>query len=179
MPLIRIENGACREHRDTSVFVADDAALPNDGVATVSLARFRDETRALTARGDFGVRLGSDDDPHELESALNQLSLIEVDFPKYTDGRSYSTAQLLRRRLAYAGELRAVGEVLRDQLYLMARSGIDAFIFTATSGDSAAVAQAAIGDFSSAYQPAGDDIRPVYARRHNLLRRSVTEIQGK
>lgn len=74
-----------------------------------------------------GVWLGPDDDPQRLVGRLDELSLIAIDFPSFRDGRGYSLAYLLRSRLGWRGELRAVGDVLRDQLAHMRQCGFDAF----------------------------------------------------
>ena len=104
MPLIKDR----REVDDIWAYVPDDAPLSPGGCITVSLGRFRSETELLLSRNtEIGVRLEPADDPHELEEHLSRLALIEISFPKYTDGRGYSQAQLLRRRLGYEGELRA------------------------------------------------------------------------
>ena len=160
MPLIRDKS----EIDDSWTFVeADDAALP-EGDVTVSLARFLADTDALLARNSgFGVRLQPDDDPYALEPYLDRLSLIEVSFPKYTDGRGYSQAQLLRRRLGYAGELRAVGHVLRDQILYMHRSGFDGY--ETARADLSDVVKA-LNEYSAFYQPGADGSRSVFARRH-------------
>ena len=110
------------------------------------------------------VRLMPDDDPAELVPYLDGLRVIEISFPRYTDGRGYSQAQLLRRRMGYKGELRAVGDVLRDQLLFMMRSGFDAFEIERT--DAAEAFAAAMKEFEYFYQPAADGEKGVFARRH-------------
>jgi uncharacterized protein (DUF934 family) len=160
MPLIKDR----REVDDIWAYVPDEADLSPGGCITVSLARFRSETELLLARNtEIGVRLEPADDPHELEEFLDRLALIEIDFPKYTDGRGYSQAQLLRRRMGYEGELRAVGHVLRDQILYMNRSGFDAF-----ETDRAELPSVldALEEFSAVYQPAADERVPVFRRRH-------------
>ncbi len=130
----------------------------------VTLRSFLDD-RSSTAsrRDDVGVRLRPEDDPRLLMNDLDAVSLIEVEFPKYTDGRGYSIAQLLRRRYGYTRELRAVGQVLRDQLSLMRRSGFDAVVFD--HPDAEAVYAEAVGELSSAYQGAADDAVSIFLRR--------------
>jgi len=160
MPLIKN-----RQEVDTIwAYVPDDAPLSPGGCITVSLGRFRSEHDLLLARNtDIGVRLEPADDPNELQDDLARLSLIEVSFPRYTDGRGYSQAQILRRRLGYEGELRAVGHVLRDQILYMHRSGFDAF--ETERADLPSVLEA-LKAFSAFYQPAADGTVPVFARRH-------------
>ncbi|MGB3625953.1 MAG: DUF934 domain-containing protein [Henriciella sp.] len=161
MPLIK--DG--REVDDIWAFVPDDAPLSPGGCITVSLARFRSETELLMARNtEIGVRLDPADDPDELEEFIDRLALIEVSFPKYTDGRGYSQAQLLRRRFGYKGELRAVGHVLRDQILYMNRSGFDAF--ETERAELPSVVEA-LKEFSAFYQPAADESVSVFHRRHS------------
>ncbi len=161
MPLIR--NGEEVENTWLHVETGEAGDTPN-GI-TVPLDVFLEKTEALLARNTpLGVRLQPGDDPHALAPYLDRLSLIEIAFPKYTDGRGYSTAQLVRRRLGYRGELRAVGQVLMDQLLYMHRSGFDAF---ETQRAPLASCKEALGEFSSFYQPACDRTRHVFARRHS------------
>lgn len=134
------------------------------GDAIVTLRTFLEEPAPETlVRDNAGVRLRPDDDPALLSKTLGSLSLIEVEFPKYTDGRGYSIAQLLRRRYGYDRELRAVGQVLRDQLLLMKRSGFDAVVFD--HPDAERIYAEAIGELSEAYQGAADDTLNVFLRR--------------
>ena len=104
--------------------------------------------------GRNGVLLENTDDPRVLTADFDKLALIAVRFPKFTDGRGYSIARLLRR-LGWKGELRAVGDVLRDQLFYMTRCGFDAFELRADQD--AQVALTAFSNFSAPYQPAIDD----------------------
>lgn len=110
------------------------------------------------------VRLEPADDPHALAPYLDVLDVIEVSFPKYANGTGYSQAQLLRRRLGFKGEIRAVGDVLRDQLLNMVRSGFDAFELDRDDGQEAF--DAAMKEYSDFYQPAADGSQSVFARRH-------------
>src|SRR5215472_10499502 len=103
------------------------AALPLETPIIVPLALWKSDRNALAARGEVGVWLKPDEDPGALAADLASLPLIAVDFPKFTDGRGYSTAKLLRHKFRFTGELRAIGDVLRDQLYYMRQCGFDAF----------------------------------------------------
>ncbi|MEQ8968084.1 MAG: DUF934 domain-containing protein [Azospirillaceae bacterium] len=142
---------------------------PNDPETAilVPLARWTAERDSLLGRsGPLGVRMEPADDPEDLAGDLDRLSLIAVAFPKFNDGRGYSTARILRERLGFTGELRAVGEILRDQLLFLDRSGFDAFeIDRPDAVDAWVKAHAEITVF---YQPTGDD-RPVAF--HERLRR--------
>ncbi|MEO1553547.1 MAG: DUF934 domain-containing protein [Pseudomonadota bacterium] len=163
MPLIK--DGA--EIEDTWTFIAPETELPSSGCITVPLAKLTEDADALLARNQqIGVRLEPADDPHDLTPFLDRIALIEIDFPKYTDGRGYSQAQLLRRRLDYAGELRAVGHVLRDQILYMNRSGFDAY---QTSRADLPNVLKALDEYSAVYQPAADGQLSVFSRRHRQV----------
>lgn len=142
--------------------LADDAELPT-GPVIVSLARWQQQRETLRKRGEpLGVRLPNTADVADLANDLPALALVVLEFPKFTDGRAYSQARLLRERHDYQGEIRAVGDVLRDQLFFMARSGFDAFeLRTDRSLDDALEA---FDEFSEHYQPAADQPLPLYRR---------------
>ena len=110
--------------------------------------------RAVGANGALGVRLSPSDDPALIANDLNKLALIAVEFPAFADGRGYSTASLLRERYGYQGELRAVGDVLRDQVFLLSRVGFTTFALREDQNVEKALA--AFNDFSSYYQHAAD-----------------------
>jgi len=103
------------------------ADLTANGPVIVPLALWRAERAALLARGNVGVWLAPDDEPADVAGDVAALPVIAVDFPKFVDGRGYSIARLLRERYGDHGELRAIGDVLRDQLYALAECGFDAF----------------------------------------------------
>jgi uncharacterized protein (DUF934 family) len=108
--------------------IADDAAIPIDGHAIVTLKRWRAEQPQLLARGlPVGVRVEAADILDPATDNLDRLAVIALAFAKFTDGRAYSTARRLREQWGYKGELRATGDVLLDQLPLMLRAGFDAF----------------------------------------------------
>ena len=142
--------------------VADDAALP-DGPVIVSLARWQRVRTALLARGEpVGVRLPNTANVADLAADLPVLALVALEFPRFADGRAHSQARLLRERYGYRGELRAVGDVLRDQLFFMARNGFDAFELRADR--SLEDALKAFDEFSESYQPAADQPQPLFRR---------------
>ncbi len=160
MPLVR--NGA--EVANEWTHLDDAAELKPEGSVTLSLARFLAEADSLAGRNaPLGVRLVPGDDAALLEPFLEQIQLVEVSFPKYTDGRGYSQAQLLRRRYGFTGEIRAVGHVLRDQIFYMNRSGFDAY--ETARADLSGVLEA-LTEFRDAYQPAADQRAPVFRHRH-------------
>jgi len=161
MPLIK--NGE-RIGEDAWSFIEDDATLPEAGHVTVTLARLQAERDTLLKRNSpLGVRLQPGDDPHDLRDYLDRLELIEVTFPKYADGRGYSQAQLLRRRLGYDKELRAVGDVLRDQALLMVRSGFDALMLTNTDEKGF---EAALAEYRNVYQSDAQGAVTIFEQRH-------------
>jgi uncharacterized protein (DUF934 family) len=109
------------------------------------------------------LRLEPADDPAKFADRLGAVARIEVNFPSFTDGRGYSIARLLRERHGYDGELRAVGDVQRDQLYYLARCGFDAFLLR--KDEDAGDALAAFDDFSEAYQASVERPQPLFRRR--------------
>jgi uncharacterized protein (DUF934 family) len=124
--LIRWRDGVAAWGEDPFTAVDDDQSLPR-GEVIVSLARFQRERRELLAAGcGLGVRLEGDDAPEALILDLPRLAVVALTFPKYRDGRAYSAARILRERLAFSGELRAVGDVLLEMGHLLVRCGFDA-----------------------------------------------------
>ena len=121
----------------------------------------KDELLARIATA--GVWLDSSEGPEALVGDLDALSIIAVNFPKFADGRSYSTAHLLRERYGYRGEIRAIGDVLHDQLFFMKRCGIDAYAVREDKDIEAALA--GLNTFSDAYQAAVDQPKPLFRRR--------------
>ena len=109
------------------------------------------------------LRLEPGDDPAGVADRLHSAARVEVNFPSFTDGRGYSIARLLRERLGYQGELRAVGDVQRDQLFYLARCGFDAFLLR--DGQDAGESIAALTDFSEAYQASVERPEPLFRRR--------------
>ncbi|MEZ5893212.1 MAG: DUF934 domain-containing protein [Parvularculaceae bacterium] len=108
------------------------------------------------------LKISNDTSLASIKCDLAGFSTIILDFPAFKDGRAYSQARLLRERYGYAGEIRARGDVLRDQLLFMARCGVDAFEI---DSDDKAGLNAALKEFSFAYQPAADGAAPVWRRR--------------
>jgi uncharacterized protein (DUF934 family) len=139
-----------------------EVAVP-EGRVLVPLATWLGRHAELAAHGNAGVWLAGSDDPAQLVPWLTQLPLIAVDFPKFTDGRGYSVAYLLRARYGYRGELRAIGEVLPDQIFFMRRVGFDAFALRADKDIRKALDL--LRPFSDAYQGSWDNAVPAY-RRH-------------
>jgi uncharacterized protein (DUF934 family) len=103
------------------------------------------------------------DDPAAVAAAVGQARVIAVNFPKFSDGRGYSLGRLLRERLGYKGELRAVGEVARDHLHAMAQCGFDAFQLR--EGEDPQEVLGAFGDFTDIYQATAAQPQPLFRRR--------------
>lgn len=139
------------------------AVLPA-GPVIVPLATWRAQREALrTRREPVGVWLEPDDDPLALGHDVNGLPLIAVHFPKFVDGRGYSSAFLLRTRLGFKGELRAIGDVGRDQLHYLERVGFDSFSLPGSRDPEAALA--AFATFGDAYQGSVVQPLPLFRRR--------------
>ncbi len=141
--------------------------VPADVPAIVPFALWREHKEALAARGSVGVWLGPADDPEALRDDLAVLALIAIDFPQFTDGRGYSSARLLREKLGYTGELRAIGDVLRDQLYYLRACGFNAFALRADRDLD--VALTAFADFSDNYQSTVEQPLPLFRRRGSTI----------
>jgi len=109
------------------------------------------------------VRLEPHDDPASIAGRLAKLERVEVNFPKFGDGRGYSIARLLRERYGYKGELRAVGQITRDHLFFMESCGFDAFELR--EGEDPHEALAAFNDFSESYQASLKHPLPLFRRR--------------
>jgi uncharacterized protein (DUF934 family) len=165
---VPIKDGA-RVEGDAWRVLDDDAPVPADGDVVVSLTRFQAERQSLFARngGRLGLMIAPDDAVEDISEDLGEdatrFSLVMVQFPVFRDGRGFTSARLLRERYGYRGELRAVGEVLEDQIYFMLRCGFDAFEIVGS--DPEAVFARAAKTFSAAYQPAADGLTPVSALR--------------
>ncbi len=164
MPLIRKGEVTA----DPWVTLGDDAGLPPEGPVIVSLERWQAEGERLLGRGErVGIRLRSDQPPALIADDLGSVDLVALEFPKFTDGRAYSYARLLRERYGYEGELRAVGNVLRDQFLFMHRCGFDAF--EVADRKAAEAWLEAVSEISIYYQPAADANTPVWALRHRRV----------
>jgi uncharacterized protein (DUF934 family) len=147
-----IKSGAYAQ--DSFVPVADDAALP-DGAVIVSLARFQKERDALLARNTpVGVKLQANENPELLGADVNHFSLIALEFPKFRDGRAFSWARMLRTRLGFTGEIRAVGDFLYDQVNYQHRVGFDAW--EVPDHFTIEMFNRALSEMTNVYQPSTD-----------------------
>ena len=149
---------------DEFVHLADDAELPADGAVLVPAERFlKDPEAVLSRKGKSGVIWPNNRDVDELLPHLNRLAAVALVFPVFRDGRAYTQARLLRERFKFKGELRATGQVLRDQFVFMLRAGFDAFEVKKQS-DAEAFANVA-KRYSVFYQPTGDGRVTAFHRR--------------
>jgi uncharacterized protein (DUF934 family) len=142
--------------------ISPESAVVPTGKQIVPLKVWLAQQTHLAARSDIGVWFASDERAEDLGAAATTLPLIAIDFPSFTDGRGYSIAYQLRARLGFVGELRAIGDVLRDQLFYMQRVGFNAF---ATRADrSIEDALKGLTDFSDTYQTSWDQKNPLFRR---------------
>lgn len=160
---IKLKDGVFSLVEDPFTYVADDADLVR-GDLIVSLTRFQNEGERLLSEGrSVGVRLEPAEEVEVLAYDLPRIAVVAVAFPKFNDGRAYTAARLLRERYGFTGEVRAVGDVLREQAGFMVRVGIDAF----EPADGATPEQwaAAASRHRHVYQRAADRRAPAYAER--------------
>jgi uncharacterized protein (DUF934 family) len=163
MPLVRSGKIA----GDGFVHVADDGEIPADGAVLVSAARWLADPESLLRRPTpVGVAWPNNRDVAQLAPWLDRLALVALVFPIFRDGRAYSQARRLRERFGFSGELRATGQVLRDQFVFMLRAGFDSFEVKKQS-DAEAFAAAA-KRYSVFYQPTGDGRVTALHRRMQL-----------
>jgi len=149
---------------DPYVRILDDAAIADDTAVIVPAARLLADVGEFVQRaGATGVLWLNDRNVSELSPHLDRLALVALVFPNFRDGRAYSQARILRERHHFRGELRATGQVLRDQFLFLHRAGFDAFEVT-KSTDAAAFVET-IHRYSVFYQPAGDGQAPAFRRR--------------
>jgi uncharacterized protein (DUF934 family) len=129
----------------------------------VSLTQWQADRDTLLASGrQLGVTLGPADKVETLAADADKLALVALQFGGMGEGRGYSQAHILRRRYGFKGELRAIGKIQRDQLFCMARCGIDAYQLP--EGADLEVALTAFDDYTVAYQP-GIDVDSVHLKR--------------
>ena len=161
--LIKLGADGARLIDDRFTDVADDVPAP-EGDIILSLTRYQAEGEALLAHGrDIGVRVLPGESVDDLAYDLPRIPLVVLVFAKFRDGRPYSSARLLRERYAFTGEVRATGDVLRDQAIFMVRCGFDAF--EPADGSTPEQWAQAAGRFRHVYQRAADDREPVFVER--------------
>ncbi len=160
MPLVK--NKQITE--DSWTHIADAEDLPFDGSVIISADRWLTDRESLVHRNaPVGIRLRNNQSPADVAVDLHRFGVIALEFPAFKDGRAYTQARLLRERYRFEGEVRAFGEVLRDQLLFMQRCGIDAFEIH--KREDAEAFEKAIGEITVFYQPAADARTPVSASR--------------
>ncbi|KPF95218.1 oxidoreductase [Rhodopseudomonas sp. AAP120] len=140
---------------DEFVTVADDAELPAEGAVLLSATRFLADAGTLTnSNRALGVAWPNNRDVAELKPWLDRLALITLVFPTFRDGRAHSQARRLREIYGYRGELRATGQVLRDQFTFLVRNGFDSL--DAKKEADAHAFREATHRYTEFYQPTGD-----------------------
>jgi uncharacterized protein (DUF934 family) len=143
--------------------VTDDWAIPK-GDVIISLTRFQAEGEGLLAEGrKVGVMIDSHEEVEALAYDLPRISVVALNFPKFGDGRAYTNARLLRERFGFKGEVRAVGDVLREQALFMVRTGFDAF--EPADGSTPEAWEAAVERYRHVYQRGADARSPAYMER--------------
>lgn len=150
---------------DNWQLLAPDASIEQlpEGQIIVPLSLWQVHRQQLVTPGDVGVWLEADQQIEELCDDLDALPLIALNFPSFTDGRHYSTARLLRERYGYQGEIRAIGDIQRDQLFYLKRSGFNAFALREDQDPASAIK--GLQDFSESYQSAVGEL-PLFRRRN-------------
>jgi uncharacterized protein (DUF934 family) len=150
---------------DEYTHLADGGVIPDVGAVLVGLDQWQAHRQRLLERAaPVGVRLRSDQSPELIAADLPKLKLVALEFPKFRDGRAYSYARILRERYGFRGEVRAVGEVLMEQLHFMLRTGFNAFEIDGP--DPLGQVRTALSDFSVWYQPTGDGRKTAIDLRH-------------
>ncbi|MFN3350008.1 DUF934 domain-containing protein [Pseudorhodoplanes sp.] len=174
MPLIR--NGETVE--DPFLRVEDDAPLPPEGAVLLTATQFMARAEEAAGRaGPTGVIWPNDRDVAELAPWLDRLAMIALVFPTFKDGRAYSQARTLRERLGFTGELRATGDVLRDQFLFLHRAGFDAF--EVRKPEDAKAFCEVLQRYNVFYQPAADGTPGALRRRLFIASRpraGITEL---
>ena len=149
---------------DNWVFLDDSAETLPSGNILLSIEQWQQFSDQLSQHnGELGLWLEGNAEIDAVIDSLQQLSLIAIKFPKFVDGRGFSLARLLRERYNYNGELRAIGEFIRDQLYLLKRCGFNAFQLT--EDQDLSEASKSLSDFSETYQVSADQQEPLFRRR--------------
>jgi uncharacterized protein (DUF934 family) len=158
-----LKNGSIETDPYLNVSNAD--SIPENGAIIVSLTQWQENREALLNRQEaLGIVLHSDEKPEAIADDLAHFDVVALDFPSFADGRAYSYARQLRDHHAYQGELRAVGDVLLEQLHFMHRVGFNSF--NIQSEDAINDWEVAAADISVWYQPTGDGRTSIIKLRH-------------
>jgi len=143
-----IKDKKITEDNWTHLADSDDITIGN---VSVSLSRWKEEKKVLSNhKGDIGIRLSPSDTIEEIANDLNTLSSVILDFPAFTDGRSFSQARILRGQYNFDGEIRAIGKYMPDQIFYLSRVGVNAFQLENTSQLNLALSL--LNDFTVNYQ---------------------------
>ncbi|MDY6799384.1 MAG: DUF934 domain-containing protein [Pseudomonadota bacterium] len=172
MPEIITQDGTIKQDDWVLVSRPEDGEplkLPENQPALIPMDIWLADPHAIVHKPGLGIWLESHDEPERLEGMVNDLPLIAVNFPKFSDGRGYSIGRLLRERLGYRNELRAVGDVLLDQLQFMKRCGFDSYALRPDKDINKAAR--CLNFFSQSYQAATDTDIPLFRRRAGQTRR--------
>ena len=146
--------------------IAADQDVPASGNVLIALAAWLADKESFAMRaatGELGVWLSPDDNPELLQTDVNRLKLIAFDFPVFKFGQGYSAAVLLRTRYGFQGDIRAFGDIWRDQLFYLARCGFTQFQIK--EGKSVEDAVEGFKDFTTPYQTSADGTLPIFTRR--------------
>jgi len=157
-----IKNETIVENEWTIIDKEFSAELPK-GKNFLPLEYFLENISNNEISKDTGVWLDSDESPEALIPHLDNLEHIAINFPKFADGRGYSYARILRDRLNFKGEIRAIGDVLHDQMFFYKRCGFDAY--AVREDKNIEVALQGLKDFSNSYQVSTDQPQPLFRRR--------------
>jgi uncharacterized protein (DUF934 family) len=141
----------------------DDAGIPEGDVIIPFTYWQQHRSELIEQKSQWGVCINGDDETDDVAKDLAYFALIAVEFPAFKDGRGYSHARSLRDHYAYKGDIRAVGDVLRDQLYYLQRCGVSSFLIREDKNIEDAIK--GFSDFSVKYQTAADGASPVYTKR--------------
>lgn len=161
MPLL-LKNGSIVED-SWQLLGAEEASqtLPDTNII-VPLQTWLALRESLSQRNALGVWLDSDEQVSEIADDLSTLAIVAINFPAFADGRGFSLARILRDQFRYDGEIRAIGDVLVDQLFYMQRCGFDAFALRDDQNPDVAIE--ALSTFSERYQAASDQPTPLFRR---------------
>ena len=161
--LIRWTGQRAEAAEDPYTSVVDEEPIPR-GDVIVSLQRFHNEGQRLLAEGrKVGVRIEANEAVEDIAADLPRISVVALVFPKFLTGQAYSSARILRERYGYEGEVRAVGDVLREQARFMVRCGIDTF--APIDGSTPDAWSHVVGRFRHVYQRAADGRAPAFVER--------------
>jgi len=165
--LIQLIDGVARVEADDWEQVESFDAARTHTKPVLPLKLALTDAQAVAALPVYGLALAPEDAVEDAAPLLARAGLVTIVFPAFVDGRGYSSAVLLRTRAHWAGDLRAVGDVLHDQLHYLRRVGFTSFALRTDRNAEAALA--AFAEFSDSYQASVTPATPAYARRGNAV----------